>query len=258
MHYKCLLVAHKAFYWAEPRAHFYDEYMQDKLWEKWTDSVPLDEVKKLFDFIIHWDYHFQGDPKKFQKIYGEISATLKYLKNFKLEDANFDDDKLTEKIEEVFDKIATGCSPRYESTDTSKILHTIIPDLFVMWDRKIRKGILGDENRNWGAVYAIEFLPKMQEELREAIEICMKEKKLDKQKAIRYIVGLCDNKTLPKLIDEYNYMIFRRLPDFKEYFERLKQKVEELRERDKISEANYEELLNELLFVKKLCLKKAN
>ena len=53
-------------------------------------------------------------------------------------------------------------------------------------------------------------------------------------------------------------MIFRRLPDFKEYFERLKQKVEELRERDKISEANYEELLNELLFVKKLCLKKAN
>jgi len=51
MHYRRLYVAHKAFYQAKPRAHCYDEYMRGKNLEKWIDSIPLDETKKLFDFI---------------------------------------------------------------------------------------------------------------------------------------------------------------------------------------------------------------
>lgn len=62
-----LCITHKAFYWAEPRAHYYDEYMKGKDGEKWTDSLPMDEVSKLFGFIVHWDFHFQGDPERFQK-----------------------------------------------------------------------------------------------------------------------------------------------------------------------------------------------
>jgi hypothetical protein len=221
MHYRDLYIAHKAFYWAEPRAYYYDWYMKRKNWEKWTSSVPLDEVEKLFDFIRHWDFHFGGDAEKFSKIYEEISVVIEGLEKEKLENVNFDDDSLCEAIEKVFDKIA-DCSWKYESTDSSKILHTLIPNLSVMWDRKIRKGILGGEERNWGAVYATEFLPKMQNDVKEALTTCMQEKNFSPNKAIEFICQLCDGKTLPKLLDEYNYMVFTRPEDFLAYIKNSK------------------------------------
>lgn len=254
MHYICLYVAHRAFYWAEPRAHYYDEYMRHKNREKWVVSVSLNEVKKLFDFILHWDFHFQGDPKKFQECYAEIFPIIKNLEDERLEDANFNDRELRNKIEQIFDKVA-NCAWRYESTDASKILHTILPKLFVMWDRKIRKEILGSENRNWGGVYATEFLPKMQEELIEAIRTCKQKYKLGNKEAAQHVSQLCDNKTLPKLIDEYNYMTCTRPADFRDYVEKLEERIKELREENEISAEDYKRLLNDILFVKKTCLR---
>jgi len=253
VHYKCLWISHKAYYWAEPKAHYYDLYMERKDWERWGDSVPLDEVEKLFDFIIRWDYHFQGAPNEFQRIYGEISPIIKSLEHERLEDVDFTNDELVTKIEKVFDEVAR-CSWRYESTDSSKICHTILPNLFVMWDRRIRKGILGSSDRDCGAIYAREFLPKMQSELREALNTCMQERDLSEKEAKRYIRRLCDNKPLPKLIDEYNYMIFTRPLDFEEYIEKIKKRVEDSRENDEITNEQYEEFLNEISFLRKVCL----
>lgn len=253
MHYRCLYVAHRAFYWAEPRAHYYDEYMRHKDWEEWVDSVPLDEIKKLFDFIRRWDYHFQGDQKRFQESYVEIFPIIKELEHMRLEDIDFEDRELRDKIEEIFDKVA-NCSWRYESTDASKILHTILPKLLVMWDRKIRKGILGSVNRNWGAVYAIEFLPKMQGELIQAIRTCMEKNDLSNKEAAQHISHQCDDKTLPKLIDECNYMTFTRPSDFQEYMEKLKERVKELKEKDELTAEEHERLLNDILFLRKTCL----
>jgi hypothetical protein len=214
-----------AFYYAEPRALYYDHYMKTKNWEKWTDSVPLDEAKKLFDFVVRWDYHFQGDPQKFVEIYGKVSPIIQSLKDARLEDLNFDDDQVSDGIEQVFDSVR-DCSWKHESTDTSKIIHTIVPDLFVMWDRNIRKGILGDVERNWGAVYVVDFLPKMQKEIHECISSFMSETQKDRVESIGSLRELCDDKPLPKLIDEYNYMVCTRPEDFLTFVKDSKSKGE--------------------------------
>jgi hypothetical protein len=227
-----------AFYYAEPRALYYDHYMKTKNWEKWADSVPLDEVKKLFDFIVRWDYHFQGNPQKFVEIYGKVSSIIQNLKSTKLEDADFDNDQLSDGIEQIFDSIC-DCSWKYESTDTSKILHTIVPDFFVMWDRKIRERILGDVERNWGAVYTVDFLPRMQKEVNGCISSYMSEKQMDRVESISGIRGLCDDKSLPKLIDEYNYMVCTRPKDLLAFVKDLKTKGE-------ITAAEYDRIAEKL------------
>jgi len=66
------------------------------------------------------------------------------------------------------------------------------------------------QGREKGAAYAFYFLPKMQVELREAIETCMKGRKVNRVDAIRYICDKCDEKTLAKLVDEYNYMKYTK------------------------------------------------
>jgi len=101
---------------------------------------------------------------------------------------------------------------RYESTDASKILHTIIPNFFVMWDKRIRDETVQGGVR--GAVYAFYFLPKMQGELKEAIETCMEDRRLTREDAIKYICEKCDGKTLAKLVDEFNYMKYTKEQPF--------------------------------------------
>lgn len=96
---------------------------------------------------------------------------------------------------------------RYESTDASKILHTLLPNLIVMWDDKIRDGMSVGKR---GIDYANVFLPKVQEELEEAIRTCMDERNLTCIGAIAYIREQCDGKTLAKLADEYNYMKYTK------------------------------------------------
>jgi hypothetical protein len=216
MHYKKLIKAHKLFYEEERRAFRYDEYMKNKNWKGWKfSSISKDEIRTLFDFIHKWDGHFQGNEERFQRIYKNIYPVIKELEYEKIESSDFTSDKLKLKIREVFDKIA-DCTrvvtekgaPRYESTDASKMLHTILPNFFVMWDGNIREGIVG-RGQN-GLVYAFSFLPEMQRELKEAIKTCEEGRKMSYEDAIDYICNRCDKKALAKLADEYNYMIYTK------------------------------------------------
>jgi len=211
VHYKKLVEAHKLFYggW-EYRAPYYDEYMESKNWNDWkSGSISTTEIEKLFSFIRRWDFHFQGDPEVFKKIYEWIYPQIKKLENEGIENVNLADKELRARIKDVFDRVAdcpgTG---RYESTDSSKILHTILPSFFVMWDDKIREKTV--KGGHYGAVYTNVFLPKMQEELEEAIRTCMNEVHLSRNEAIKYIREQCDGKTLAKLADEYNYMKYTK------------------------------------------------
>lgn len=207
LHYTKLVEGHKAFYTGESRAKNYDEYMiEQKNWKVWqTSVVSKTEIEKLFHFIRSWDRFFRGDPGVFQSIYQKIYPILEELRNERTEDADFSNASLKEKIRNVFDWVA-NCTTieRYESTDASKILHTILPNFFVMWDDKIKTWTVGGGRD--GRTYSYEFLPKMQQELNEAIESCMTEMKLDKKTAIKYIRERCGYETLAKLADEYNYV----------------------------------------------------
>lgn len=143
MHYDDLIKAHDEFYDGEFRAEYYDRYLRNKNWALWQISVPLFEVEKLFKFIRSWDRFFQGNEVKFLGIYEEIAPFIKKIENLRIENIDLDNSKLKKNITIVFNKVA-DCTliNRYESTDASKILHTIAPYFFVMWDREIRKRTL--------------------------------------------------------------------------------------------------------------------
>ena len=131
-----------------------------------------------------------------------------------IEDANLD--ALRQRIRGLFDVVA-GCvreqrTRRYESTDASIILHTILPRLFVIWDNRIKEG-LGVDTR--GANYSGRFLFEMQKELKEAIKTCMFDKKLSRANSVSLIESQCGNKTLAKLVDEFNYIQYvKKDPEF--------------------------------------------
>jgi len=207
LHYTKLIQAHRAFYEGEYGAKNYDRYMREqKNWRNWQNPiVPIDEVEKLFRFIRSWDRFFRGDAVMFQGIYEEIYPILAFMKNENIVNADFRSDELKIKIESIFNKVA-NCTKieRYESTDASKIIHTILPNFFVMWDDEIKKWTV--DGKNDGHAYAYEFLPLMQRELVEAIETCMMERKLQRVDAAKQISYECGYQTLAKLADEYNYV----------------------------------------------------
>jgi len=239
MYYEDLFIGHKAYWKIERNAKYYDIYMRElKNWEKWPDSVSIDEIEKLLQFIPKWDGQFRCKTStRFADIFKQILPTIKELKDEKLENSKFNSEYL-QKIRAIFDKVAK-CQNRYESTGCSKILHTFLPHLIVAWDSKIRLGILGNENKKKGSMYALDFLPKMQKQLLEAIYTCMKEEKLELEDAIKYIRQECGNETLPKLIDEYNYVIHTKTADFKYYLEKNK-------EEGKISTDDFRRLIQKL------------
>jgi hypothetical protein len=193
-----------------------------KDWTKWPESVDLFEIEKLLRFIPKWDMHFRmKNPKKVFNIYQEILPVLINLKGLRLETVNLDM-ALKENIGNIFDKLAPCSEEAYESTDCSKILHTILPHLIVMWDLRIRTGLLGNEQKKFGIIYASEFLPLMQTELREALAICMDDRKLNLENACAFIRGSCGYETLPKLVDEHNYVIYTKHDEFGPYLNHLK------------------------------------
>ncbi len=184
--------------------------MKNKDPEVWFRSgdVPVKEGLLLFGFIHSWDPKFQGDLAKFLGIYKDIFPLLKDFKHITIIEVDFKDE-VKNIMSAIFDSIAM-CprTKRYESTDASKILHAIIPNLFVMWDNRIRNAIVGEERD--GRCYAFKFLPKMQEAAREYLDSFIKENEGNYKSAALQISKMSDNYSLPKLIDEYNYIRYTK------------------------------------------------
>jgi len=213
MHYMRLLAALQKYRESETRWRYYDEYMNNKpfrLWES-CENIPKIEIMKLFGFILSWDRNFEGDLGKFEQIYKDIYPLIRELQNESLKDIELNE-AVKSSIQRIFDKVARcTVANKYESTDASKIIHTLIPELFVMWDRRIREGIWKDEKweipvKFTGKEYAFKFLPLMQERAREAIESFGKEKDCDHREAISEISKLGKGNTIAKMLDEYNYV----------------------------------------------------
>jgi len=241
MHYRDIQITNKAFYVVEPRAVFYDDYLKQKDAKKWTESVTTEEAEKLLRFIASWDPHFIGETETFRRVYSDVFPDLDFLKGKSIENVDLDNPQVEKSIIHIFDKVADGLCYKHQSTDASKILHTILPDLIVMGDRKIREGILKDVNKDWGTAYVWEFLPKMQEEAREAIASCAQEKELSSADAKRTIEEECRGHSLAKLIDQHNYVIFTRTEKFKKVLEwALKnRKITELEQQRLLSKLPY-------------------
>ena len=216
MNYKELLKAHKKFmkegksrYWC------YDVYMRNKseCWFK-EANIPEAEIMKLFWFIHTWDRNFLGDLKKFYEIYKKMHASIKCLESETIEDINLNQE-IKDYITDIFDGVTKcGKEGRREWTDASKILHCILPKLFVMWDVSIREKLRKKHrwakpkvNKVVAKYYACDFLPQMQTEASKIIESYREDNNhCSRKKAINEIRKEGSNYTLAKLLDEYNYV----------------------------------------------------
>ena len=214
MHYKDLIEAHLQYESnLQSRFYGYDEYMEEKNCQEWDDPYNLSdkEISKLFEFITSWDPHFGQERDKidyFRCAYQRVYPLFKGLKGETIDNIALDrrmdnNAPITyfQAIFLVFEEIAR-CFKRYESTDTSKIIHTINPHLFVMWDRAICSCL---SMKSIGHYYAYGFMPLMQKTSKKIIESYIRECHSNKEEAVKKISESGGNKTLAKLMDEYNW-----------------------------------------------------
>ncbi len=211
-HYTDLVKAHKFFIEEESRFKFYEAYMKAREPRAWLKSPApaLKEGLLLFGWVHSWDPNFQGDLVRFYQIHNDIFNLLKGFEDKTITNIDFNDN-VKNSLCVVFDRVAMCCrTKRFESTDASKLLHALIPDLFVMWDDKIRQGILADRNRKHGRDYAYEFLPEMQRFVKQFLDSYIKENGGDYEHASKQISQMAHGYILAKLLDELNYLRFTK------------------------------------------------
>jgi hypothetical protein len=194
---------------------FYDAHMAQRNPAEWElDEGPGDtEIKLLFIFLNQWGTHYPNDERSracFKNSYKEVLPRLKRLEGYDLMEAPFearvaDGKTLSEIIQEVFETLASAGGKPYKSTGTSKILHVLQPRLFVMWDSAIRGGYAVSETSN---DYARLFLPRVQRELREAVDSYVTENQSEPRTAVQELEKRGGGRPITKLLDEYNYCKF--------------------------------------------------
>ncbi len=196
--YKSLIDTHKS------KTFEYDEAYKELILPI-KDS--FEEIDSIIDFVRRWNTRVPIGKNK-DKI-KEVVLTLKdefiALKNYNIENFKFNQ-KNIRLVKKIFDKL---CDIKLESpkkttsfggVGTSKLIHGINPNLFVMWDNGISEHY-GCYPNSTGY---INFMRLMQEEI---LNILKKHRKDDIIKET--------NKTLPKLLDEYNWINFRTSKSFK-------------------------------------------
>lgn len=97
---------------------------------------------------------------------------------------------------------------------TSKALHVLAPNLFVMWDNTIRAACgCGNLSGTWSEIYFV-FLMRVQRRLEEALESYSKAHKLESIKEAAYYLKqdlyIKGQKSLTKIVDEYNFMKYTK------------------------------------------------
>ncbi len=185
--------------------HTYDSYLRDKRQALWdSGAIDLKEAARLIRFANQWSSRSPLTPEQLMPAINAVLPSLNLLADQDLLQVDLGSSvrgKATVGvIREAFDTIAR-CGDRYESTATSKMLHMINPNLFVMWDAGI-KAYLKVNGRD-GAAYANIFLPGAQRLARDAVRDCTAAKGLSDAEAVRYLCPC--GQTLAKVIDERNW-----------------------------------------------------
>lgn len=155
--------------------------------------------------------------EKLTNAINDIIPELERLRDKSLLTIEFD--KYERNIKAIYTKIdeVKGIG----ATATSKILHLLNPDLFVMWDQNIRSEwnrCLDEKNfkefkENIGritetATSYVRFMQLMQKVGNEFLEEYMKERGIqDRNKAEEMLSKEYCGKSIVKLLDEYNWLI---------------------------------------------------
>jgi len=191
----------------------------EKLGEVQEDISKIDDVKHIRRiirlFLINWGMMNRVvgrkdlEWKKLGETLRSLEKEFRELRDRKFLTTNFNENTISNAIRTIYGKLDPF--PYLGSPTTlSKILHLLNPEIFVMWDNEIVKEY---KKRNFRvsttAEGYLEFLKDAQKEIKEALNDYQKEsgKQLDEiEKELR---ARRDNRTLARIVDEYNWMITR-------------------------------------------------
>ncbi len=135
----------------------------------------------------------QTSHDKFELIRSENLKSIEFEKIIKHDGRNV---KIGNLVEEIFNTLSSVRAGRRTVgyTATTKIMHMVMPELFVMCDKAIREGYgIGDNSRSY-----LNFLIRMQ----NATKKFMKETEFQLYKKLHN-----DERSFIKVLDEYNYAV---------------------------------------------------
>jgi len=225
MHYKDLLKAAELFM-KDPYGYDY-AYRCARETIDWRNLHNLSKeeiINRVIEFLNDWgcrleSTYFDKIASGLKDTFGQIISFLKAIENETLEDIDFSkvkkvDDKDFNHFQIIHLIFVRFCNIgyRFRWVAASKTLHMVLPRVFVMWDNPICKALGLDLSTH---SYAYNFLPQMKQEANEAISTYMQYHNCERDVAIRSIIEKSREisgyeKTLAKLVDEYNWIKYTR------------------------------------------------
>ena len=203
-----------------------DFYAYDKAWLQAEKKVEWENLFELstnqikddvIGFLNLWKCRLHPSNTLAERIKKAHKDTISYIEALQdvtiedwtpdivrmVEEKNYSSGELLQKTFARYSNIGE----RFRYVAASKLLHFLLPKLIVMWDNSIAPGYGVPMNSKW---YVKKFISKMREMANEAIESYQMEKRVNRERAVAALYNFRPPKTIAKLLDEYNYMKFRR------------------------------------------------
>lgn len=188
------------FKWENGDPLYLETIKKRNVWEN-LDKISLDDTKDVvLDFLNKWKCRIGYEcVPKLQEALIKTHNLFELLKDEKLEDTDFEKTvtgaKIKDLIKQIFDILSRVRAGRRTIgfTGTTKIMHMVIPELFIMCDEEIRKAH-GCEGNSEGY---LNFLCRMQKDAQRFI------KEKNKTEICQELHS--GDRTFTKILDEYNY-----------------------------------------------------
>jgi hypothetical protein len=177
------------------------------------DRLDAGSVAPVVQFLRDWRArsHYQSHPEALLDVLRRVWPGLQALRTSSLLSADLTvSSDVASTVSAVFDCVA-GSAPVSQPVASSKLLHALHPELFVMWDSAVM-AFLNRQCRLRGALrreggYLL-FLRMMQDIALRAVGECAEAYGVDSEAAL---ARLCPcGHSLAKVIDEYNIIRLRR------------------------------------------------
>ena len=186
------------------------------------EKIDMTEVDRLIRFLDGFQAFGPLNRGKIQQdilksALEDVLPTLSELQKLTILD-DFEHHKET--IRNSFDRLtkfpyvprSESWAPPDYSVAASKILHTVNPEFFVMWDSAIQHDFMSIIKSHNGRGYAYKFLPEMQRRANEVLcDVMRNENLTDRDRAIRFLKSEGCGHSLAKVLDEYNFAVVKGL-----------------------------------------------